>query len=316
MGECPPVRTVVRRRSTKGDGTITAVTSVTSVTTVTTDDGVRLACTEYGPAERSAVSERSAVPERSAGSERSPVPVLLLHGLAGHTAEWDALAGLLGPGHRLVGYDARGHGASDRLPKDVSRAAHVRDVVAVIDELALDRPVVIGQSLGGLTALLAAAAHPDLVRALVLVEAGPRGPAPELPGKIGKWLDSWPAPFESADEAVRFFGGGPAGLAWAAGLEVRPDGLYARVDRDVMVACVAESGVRSFWAEWDQVRCPALVVRGDAGAMPSSEAEEMRARHPAGTRVEVVAGAGHDVHLDRPAELHALIAEFLHPTSA
>lgn len=266
-------------------------------TTITTDDGVRLACTEYGP------------------SAPSAVPVLLLHGLAGHTAEWDVLAGLLGPGYRLVGYDARGHGMSERLPKDVSRAAHVRDVVAVIEKLALDHAVLIGQSLGGLTALLTAAAHPELVRALVLVEAGPRGPAPELPGKIGTWLDSWPVPFESADTAVRFFGGGPAGLAWAAGLEVRPDGLYPRVDREVMVGCVTESGARSFWAEWDEVRCPTLVVRGDAGAMPESEAEEMRVRHPAGTRVEVVPGAGHDVHLDAPAELHALIAEFLPPTS-
>lgn len=265
-------------------------------TTLTTDDGVRLVCTEYAPS-----------------GEGDAVPVLLLHGLAGHTAEWDVLAGLLGPGHRPVGYDARGHGMSDRLPKDVSRAAHVRDVVAVIEQLALPRPVLVGQSLGGLTALLTAAAHPELVRALVLVEAGPRGPAPELPGKIGTWLDSWPVPFESPDAAARFFGGGPAGRAWAAGLDVRPDGLYPRVDRDVMVDCVAESAVRSFWREWDQVRCPTLVVRGDSGAMPASEAEEMRVRHPAGTRVEVVPGAGHDVHLDRPAELRALIERFLRP---
>lgn len=129
-------------------------------TDVTTDDGVRLVCTEYGPCEESAV------------------PVLLLHGLAGHTAEWDALAELLGPAYRLVGYDARGHGRSDRLPEDVSRAAHVRDAVAVAEQLALARPVLIGQSLGGLTALLTAAAHPDPVRALVLVEASTEGPGP------------------------------------------------------------------------------------------------------------------------------------------
>ncbi|MET9554971.1 alpha/beta hydrolase [Streptomyces sp. NPDC006645] len=272
---------------------------IKSTVTITTDDGVRLACTEYGPA--------------GPGRE-SAVPVLLAHGLAGHTGEWDALAELLGPAYRLVGYDARGHGMSDRLPEDVSRAAHIRDAVAVAGQLALARPVLIGQSLGGLTALLTAAEHPDLVRALVLVEAGPRGPAPELPGKIGRWLDSWPVPFESAEAAADFFGGGPAGLAWAAGLEVRADGLYPRVDRDVMVACVAESAVRSFWAEWDRVRCPTLVVRGGKGAMPASEATEMRVRRPAGTRVEAVPGAGHDVHLDAPSELCALIKEFLPPT--
>lgn len=269
--------------------------------TITTADGVRLSCTEYGPSDRPA---------------ESATPILLLHGLAGHTAEWDAQAALLGPAYRPIGYDARGHGMSERRPRDVSRAAHVRDAVAVAEQLALVRPVLIGQSLGGLTALLTAAAHPDLVRALVLVEAGPRGPAPELPGRIGGRLDSWPVPFASLDAAARFFGGGPVGLAWAAGLEARGDGLYPRVDRDVMVGCVAESAARSFWREWDQVRCPTLVLRGGAGAMPASEADEMRVRGPAGTRVEVVAGAGHDVHLDRPAELHALIEEFLRATPA
>lgn len=268
-------------------------------TTITTADGTRLACTEYGR-------------EPSARSAQPAVPVLLLHGLAGHTAEWDVLAGLLGPEYRLVGYDARGHGMSDRLPEDVSRAAHVRDTVAVIGQLALTRPVLIGQSLGGLTALLTAAARPDLVRALVLVEAGPKGPAPELPGKIGTWLDSWPVPFASADAAVRFFGGGPAGLAWAAGLQVRPDGLYPRIDRDVMVGCVAESAVRSFWEEWDQVRCPTLVVRGEAGAIAGVGSRRDARTPPCRDAGRGRRGAGHDVHLDSPAELHALIEEFLH----
>lgn len=81
-----------------------------------------------------------------------------------------------------------------------------------------------------------------------------------------------------------------------------------------MVGCVAESAIRSFWAEWDQVRCPTLVVRGETGFMPASEAAEMRVRGPAGTRVETVPGAGHDVPLDRPAQLHALIREFLPAT--
>ncbi|MFD5113802.1 alpha/beta fold hydrolase [Streptomyces sp. NPDC058391] len=322
----------------------TATAAATATTRTVISDGVRLACTDYGGAGR---------------------PVLLLHGLAGHTAEWDSLARLLLPAHRVVAYDARGHGASDRHPTDVSRAAHVRDVVAVVGQLALDRPVLVGQSFGGLTALLAAAAHPDLAEALgpvrpifagprrlarhlaalsesskyiqyeddpppcdaphqtpragprrstgqdlVLVEAGPRGPDPELPAKIGAWLDSWPVPFASADAATEFFGDGPAGRAWAAGLAEHPDGLRPRVDRDVMVACVAENAERSFWTEWDRVRCPALVVRGDAGWMPETEADEMRVRHP-GTDVRVVPAAGHDVHLDQPRALHDAITEFL-----
>jgi pimeloyl-ACP methyl ester carboxylesterase len=106
---------------------------------------------------------------------------VLSHGLAGHAGEWDVPAERLSSRHRVVAVDQRGHGASERHPQDVSRAAYVADVIAVVDQLALRRPVLVGQSLGGHTAMLTAAAHPGLVRALVLVEAGPGGPNPSGP---------------------------------------------------------------------------------------------------------------------------------------
>ena len=84
-------------------------------------------------------------------------------------------------------YDARGHGASTRRPQDMTRAACVRDAVAFIRELSLAPVTLTGQSLGGLTALLTAAAHPELVSSLVsslvLTEAGPSGSNPDLPSE-------------------------------------------------------------------------------------------------------------------------------------
>ncbi|MGW6603745.1 alpha/beta fold hydrolase [Streptomyces sp. NPDC055036] len=284
---------------------------------VTGEDGVRLACTDHGEGmgegfvEGEGEGEGVGVGEGVGSGEGRPV--LLLHGLAGHAAEWDPLVRLLRPARRVVAYDARGHGASERRPADVSRAAHVRDVVAVAERLALDRPVLVGQSLGGHTAMLAAAAHPELFSALVLIEAGPRGPDPEVPARIGGWLDSWPVPFASREEATAFFGGGPAGRAWAAGLAEHPDGLRPRVDREVMVAYVAENARRSFWDEWERVRCPTLVVRGDTGSMPEAEATEMRVRRP-GTELRVIPSAAHDVHLDQPGALHEAIEAFLRRT--
>ncbi|MFI2433061.1 alpha/beta fold hydrolase [Streptomyces sp. NPDC018693] len=245
-------------------------------------------------------------------------PVLLLHGLAGHMGEWDALAELLLPRHRVIAYDARAHGASERQPTDVSRAAYVRDVVAVIGQLLPDSgPVVlVGQSLGGHTAMLTAAAHPGLVRALILIEAGPDGPVPDLPGHIGQWLSSWPVPFESPSAAARFFGGSPAAAhAWASGLEPRDDGLHPRFDPALMTASVAELAHRNYWRKWDDVICPALVVRGDDGDMCPEEATSMASRRPGDTTLRVVRGAGHDVHLDRPELLHEVIDGFLTPRS-
>lgn len=252
------------------------------------------------------------VTDTGGGTGTGSPPLLLLHGLAGHSGEWDALAARFTPTHRVVAFDARGSGASTRRPADVSRAAHVRDVVQVAEALGLPagRLVLVGQSMGGITALLTAAAHPELVRALVLIEAGPDGPSPGLPATIGAWLDSWPVPFPDAEAAAAFFGGGAAGRAWAAGLVPGPGGLHPRVDRDVMVATVQENAHRDFWDAWDEVRCPVLVVRAGKGMLKEQEAGRMAERRP-GTRIAVVPDAGHDVHLDDPAAVYGELAAFL-----
>ncbi|MBA2949723.1 alpha/beta fold hydrolase [Streptomyces himalayensis] len=250
------------------------------------------------------------MPERPGqrGRHRQPPPVLLLHGLAGHMGEWDALTELLlADGHRVVAYDARGHGASTRRPSDMTRAACVRDAVAVIRALDLAPVTLVGQSLGGHTAMLTAAAYPDLVHALILVEAGPGGPNPDLPAQIGGWVDGWPTPFKSLAEAENFFGN----EAWARVLDERPDGWHARVDRDVMVSAVAELATHAYWDQWERVRCPALVVRGANGTMPEAETTEMRARRPGTTQLAVIPDTAHDVHLDQPTRLHAAATAFL-----
>ncbi|MFF4943833.1 alpha/beta fold hydrolase [Streptomyces rubiginosohelvolus] len=239
-------------------------------------------------------------------------PLLLLHGLAGHCGEWEALAARFAATHRVIAFDARGSGASTRRPGDVTRAAHVSDVRAVARRFGLagEDTVLAGQSMGGLTALLTAAAHPELCRALVLIEAGPAGPSPGLPEEIGRWLDSWPVPFPDRAAAEAFFGGGPAGRAWAAGLAPGPGGLHPRVDRDVMVATVQENAHRDYWDAWDRVRCPVLVLRGENGTMKPDEADRMRDRHPA-TRIAVIPGAGHDAHLDNMPAVYGEMAWYL-----
>jgi pimeloyl-ACP methyl ester carboxylesterase len=170
--------------------------------------------------------------------------------------------------------------------------------------------ILVGQSLGGHTAMLTAAAHPELVRALVLVEAGPGGPNPGVPADIGAWLDSWPVPFASPEAAAVFLGGGPVGRGWAEGLERRDDGWWPRFDRDVMVASLRENAERSFWEEWDALRCPTLVVLAEKGFIAPEEAQEMCRRQPRAVAVGVP-GTGHDLHLERPDALRHLMTGFL-----
>jgi pimeloyl-ACP methyl ester carboxylesterase len=261
-------------------------------------DGVRLACRDFGGG--------------------GPA-VLLLHGLAGHAGEWEQTASWLTPRHRVFALEARGHGRSERRPDDVSRAAHVADVAYVIERLQLGSVALVGQSLGGLTALLVAAERPQLVRALVVVEASPLAaddPA-RVAADVAASLASWPAPFPSREAAVAYFAAKgwspPAAEAWTDGLERRDDGLRPCFDADVMERTLREGVARELWEEWERIRCPTLVVRGAAGTLPPEDARTMAERLP-GTRVVELAAAGHDLHLDQPAAWREVIEAFLAET--
>ncbi|MEV5311667.1 alpha/beta hydrolase [Streptomyces sp. NPDC052610] len=240
-------------------------------------------------------------------AEATRPPVLLLHGLAGHMSEWAALTDrLLRDGHTVVEYDARGHGASTRRPPTMTRAACVADTATLITELSLPPVTLIGQSLGGHTAMLTAATHPHLVASLILIEAGPGGPNPRLPEEISAWLSTWPTPFKSLPEAEAFLGH----EAWARGLEHREDGWHPRFDPDQMIAAVQELATHSYWQEWARLTCPTLAIRGENGTIPAAEFTKMKTHRPA-TQTTVIPAAAHDVHLDQPRLLYEAIAEFL-----
>ncbi|MEV4680604.1 alpha/beta fold hydrolase [Streptomyces kurssanovii] len=241
--------------------------------------------------------------------------LVLLHGLAGHAGEWDALARPLSSAYRVVAVDQRGHGASDRFPSDVSRDAFVEDIVAVTDQLGLERVVLLGQSMGGHAAILAAARHPELVRGLVSIEADVSGPDPEWPTHIRRWFDSWPTAFPSRDAAIRFFGGGAIGKGWADGLEERDGQWWPRFDRDVMVRSVADAARHSFAHEWERVACPTLLILAQASFIPPARVDALMRRRIPSVSVSV-RETRHDLHLEQPDIVYRLVSEFLAGLSA
>ena len=245
-------------------------------------------------------------------------PVVFLHGLAGHAGEWSETASWLVEHHRVLALDARGHGNSERLPDDVSPDAHVTDVAFIIEELALGPVALVGQSIGGQTALLLAARRPELVRALVLADAAPSdgGHGEESARDIGSALRSWPVPFPSREAGVEFFRerfGDGAARPWADGLEEHPDGWRPRFDTEVMARTLGQMQEPSSWADWEAISCPVLVVRAGRGIIAPQLATQMAARLPAAEIIEIP-DARHDVHLDRPREWRTTLAAFLDAT--
>lgn len=237
-------------------------------------------------------------------------PVVILHGLAGSSTEMAPTVAALGD-RRVVAVDARGHGQSTRFPDDVSREAHVADVVFVI-EAVLGRPVsLVGHSMGGHTALLVASARPDLVERLVLLEAGVGGDGTgQSREDMRRFFASWPVPFVNDAHARTFLGDTPLARAWIADLEARPDGLWPRFDPDVTVETIAHVDAIPRWEEWCGLDIPTLAVFGTEGMFSASAKDDFVSRGRQVHRVDLDGGS-HDAHLDAFIQWMVVLKDFL-----
>ena len=101
-------------------------------------------------------------------------PVLFVHEFSGDHRSWDAQMRELGKRYRCIAYAARGYTPSD-LPADKNAYTYqhvMRDCIAVLDHLKVDRAHIVGLSMGGYTALQVALNHPARVRSMVLAGTG------------------------------------------------------------------------------------------------------------------------------------------------
>lgn len=98
--------------------------------------------------------------------------ILCIHGLTANCRFWDCQASALSPTHRVLAMDLRGRGLSDKPPTGYSLRAHGEDILALLDDQGLERPVLMGHSLGAFIALAFAAQHPQRVDRLILVDGG------------------------------------------------------------------------------------------------------------------------------------------------
>ena len=221
--------------------------------------------------------------------------VVVLHGLAGSSREFiDTAEGLAG--RRVILIDQRGHGQSTTRPADTSREAYVSDVEAVIGKETSGPVTLVGQSMGAHTAMLVAAARPDLVRQLVMLEGNQGGGTADEHRALGDFFRSWHVPFTDRAQALAALGEGHLERAWVEDLEERADGFHPRFDADVMQATIEAVG-EPRWAEWESITAPTLVLYADGGMFSDEQKAEFVTRGRVVRRVDLT-GASHDAHLD------------------
>jgi N-formylmaleamate deformylase len=241
------------------------------------------------------------------------LPIVLLHGLSGSGACWTPCARALADEYDVVMPDARGHGASSAPEGGYRYDDLAADALGLIDALGLSLPVLLGHSMGGMTAAVVASKNPGRLRGLVL--ADPTFLTPERQREV-----------HESDVAAqhRRMLGRPSDEVLAE-LGARHSHRSAEI-----VGLIADARRRTDIRAFDiltpptpdprelirALEVPGLLVIGDAGAVVTrDDAEELAKLNPRLT-IEQIAGAGHGLPYDQPERFAAAVRAFLHRLSA
>lgn len=250
--------------------------------------------------------------------------VLMMHGLTRNSTDFADLAARLAGRYRVIVPDQRGRGRSgwDDEPAHYAPAIYCGDMVALVARLGLDRPVLIGTSMGGLMAMIMGAMNPRGWRGLILNDVGPVvDPAgiARITGYVGAvsavadWAGA--AAYCRATNGYAFPGYGDADwAAFARRLFVEDAAGVPRLAYDPAIAAGLEGAEPSavppdLWPLWDALApLPVLAMRGAISDILSADTlAEMAARHP-GMAVATIAGVGHAPMLDEPEAVEAIEA--------
>ena len=246
--------------------------------------------------------------------------LVLLHGGGQNAHTWDTVA--LALARPLVAIDLPGHGHSGRRSdRNYGPWRNAEAVAAVIDQAAPNAAAIVGMSLGGLTAIRLAAARPDLVRKLVIVDATPQvGDATRNMNKADRGavaLVAGPPVFESFEAiAAAAIAASPHRPRTAVERGVRhnsvelPDGTWTwRYDMFELPS--REFDFAPLWDDVSAISAPVMLVRGSDSMFVTDDAAAEFGRRQPGLRLEIVPGSGHAVQSDQPLELTRLIQEFV-----
>jgi pimeloyl-ACP methyl ester carboxylesterase len=205
-------------------------------------------------------------------------PIVGIHGLTANAFSFQAWADGLATDYQLYAHDLRGRGDSDKPEHGYSVPIHAADLAHLIDAWGLERPIVIGHSLGALIALYFAAHYPDKLSKLVLVDAG--APLPwhtpeEQPAWLTASINRLGTPVPSFEEYIQRLKLAPfIGPYWNEYFELYFESdVRHNSDGSVASKCyregILEEGQRYDEArtqdQWANVQAPTLLLRAGQG---------------------------------------------------
>ncbi|WP_438039642.1 alpha/beta fold hydrolase [Sorangium sp. So ce128] len=236
------------------------------------------------------------------------VPVVLLHGLMGSGACWTPLARALEGEFDVVMPDARGHGGSSAPHHGYRYDDHASDVVGLIRGLSLSRPVLLGHSMGGMTAAVVASRGAGILRGLILVD--PTFLSPERQREVHA--------SDVADQHRQALALQKSDLVAKArardprrSLEIIELQAEARLKTRIDAFDVLTPPNPAYRDVVSAIDVPSLLVIGDDSPVVTLEmATELRSLNPR-VRIEQVQDAGHGLPFQQPERLGEVVLSFL-----
>lgn len=241
-------------------------------------------------------------------------PLLFIHGLGSSTRDWEYQVAFFAPHYRVITYDLRGHGQSDKPQGRYRIPMFADDTAALFSALDLPPAHVVGLSLGGMIAFQLALSAPQLVRTLTIVNSGPELPRGSFWQRLnafklylrrifivrvrgmramGKTLGAHLLPGEQHAERRRIFVD-----RWAE----NDPGAYLRALRALAGWSVND--------QLDRITQPTLVLTADQDYTPLSFKEAYAARMPR-AQVGIIPEARHLTPVERPEAFNNMLLLFL-----
>ncbi|MFC2064617.1 alpha/beta fold hydrolase [Chloroflexota bacterium] len=228
-------------------------------------------------------------------------PVILIHGAGQNHLSWPPDIRRI-PDEQILAVDLPGHGRSKGLGRN-SIPAYAESLVAFLDELEIEKAVVVGHSMGGGIALQFTLDYPDRVSGLGLVASGARLPVskslmeglslPATRSQAHKLIIEWSYGPLSGDEIKQ--------LAARNLVETRPAVLSGDLD-----ACDSFN-VDDRLAE---IRVPTLVICGSEDKMTPLHFSTKLSTNIPGAAMQIIESAGHMVMVEQPARVAGILSVF------
>jgi len=239
-------------------------------------------------------------------------PLVLNNGILMNAAgSWTPQTQAFAAEYRVLQYDCRGQGFSDRPDGPYSMALHADDLAALLDGLGIERAHVLGISYGGEVAQAFALAHPGRLEGLILADT-----VSEVGPELRLIVEGWKAAARKGDADLFFL--------VTVGWNFSPEFIAARTSvlqgararyRDLDLAAVARLCDAfldvDFTGRLHEITAPTCVIVGERDLLKTRRYAEAIHRAIRGSELHVLPGAGHAVCLESPAVFNATVLDFL-----